>query len=91
MDNGDIKLAMSKSGHDKGKYYVILKEDGDSVYLADGICRTLQKPKRKNQKHIQVIRNIPEDVSELLSRKTPGDLEIKRALKLYVNRRNQEK
>ncbi len=84
MEQGDIKLARTKAGHDKGKYYVILKEDCESVYLADGVCRTAQKPKRKNQKHIQVIRNIPEEVSELLSGETPGDLEIKRALKLYI-------
>ncbi|MCC8028910.1 MAG: KOW domain-containing RNA-binding protein [Lachnospiraceae bacterium] len=84
MNNGGIKLARSKAGHDKGQYYVILREDGDSVYLADGISRTVENPKRKNQKHIQVIRNIPEEVSVLLSGDTPGDLEIKRALKLYI-------
>ncbi|MCD7866112.1 MAG: KOW domain-containing RNA-binding protein [Clostridiales bacterium] len=85
MENSDIKLARSKSGHDKGKYYVILNEDQESVYLADGISRTVNRPKRKNRKHIQVIRNVPKEVSELIVEGTPGDLEIKRALKLYVN------
>ena len=77
------KLAQSKSGHDKGSYYVIIKEEAD-LYLADGRLKTVEKPKRKNKKHIQIIKKLPEEVTELLPQ--DGEFrneEIKRALKLY--------
>ena len=34
----DIKLAVSRAGHDKDSIYVIVKEEADWVYLADGTC-----------------------------------------------------
>ncbi|MDE7265977.1 MAG: hypothetical protein K2N89_00725 [Lachnospiraceae bacterium] len=49
-------LAYSLSGHDKGSVYLIMKEDADYVYLADGDVRTTDKLKKKNKKHIQVIK-----------------------------------
>ena len=32
----DIKLAVSRSGHDKDSVYVIIKEEANLAYLADG-------------------------------------------------------
>lgn len=82
------KLAKSKSGHDKGHYYVIIREEEEYVYVADGVLKTLEKPKKKNRKHIQIIKTIPGEVAEVLSgNKAPGNLEIKRALKLYVKKK----
>jgi len=49
-------LAYSLSGHDKGTVYLIMKEDEAYVYLADGDVRTKDKLKKKNKKHIQVIK-----------------------------------
>ncbi len=48
-------LARSKAGHDKNDIFVIIKEEGEYVYLVDGKLRPLEKPKRKNKKHIQPI------------------------------------
>lgn len=48
-------LARSKAGHDKNDIFVIIKEEDEYVYLVDGKLRTLEKPKRKNKKHIQPI------------------------------------
>ena len=42
----DIKLAVSRAGHDKDSIYVIVKEEADWVYLADGTCKPLEKPKK---------------------------------------------
>ncbi len=53
-------LAGSKAGHDKGNIYVIIKEDAEYVYLADGGIRKLSNPKKKNKKHIQIIKKSPE-------------------------------
>lgn len=49
-------LAYSLSGHDKGRVYLIMEEDGDYVYLADGDVRLIDRLKKKNRKHIQVIK-----------------------------------
>lgn len=49
-------LAYSLSGHDKGKIYLIMKEDGNYVYLSDGAVRTVDKLKKKNKRHIQIIK-----------------------------------
>lgn len=47
-------LVRSLAGHDKGRYFIILKEDGEYVALADGRYRTIEKPKRKKKKHLQL-------------------------------------
>ena len=48
--------AVSLAGHDKGQMYVIIKEENEYVYLADGRIRTMEKPKKKKKKHIQLIK-----------------------------------
>ena len=49
-------LAMSKAGHDKGTIYVIIREEDEYVYVADGRIRTADRCKKKNKKHIQLIK-----------------------------------
>ena len=48
-------LARSKAGHDKGHVYVIFDTDETYVYLTDGSIRTIEKPKKKKKKHVQII------------------------------------
>ena len=47
------RLAFSKAGHDKGKLYLVIREEGERVWLADGRTRGVLSPKKKNRKHIQ--------------------------------------
>lgn len=49
-------LAYSIAGHDKDTVYLIIKDENEFVWLVDGRIRTLDNPKRKNKKHIQVIK-----------------------------------
>lgn len=79
----DIKLAVSRSGHDKDNIYVIIKEEADMVYLVDGKLRPIEKPKRKNKKHIQVIKKLPKEITEVFKQENFRNEEIKRAIKLY--------
>ncbi len=77
-------LAGSKAGHDKGMVYVIIKEEAEYVYLADGSSKTLCKPKKKNKKHIQIIKKHSEP--ELAVRIQEGridDIEIRRIIRQY--------
>lgn len=78
-------LATSKAGHDKDSVYVIIQEDGEYIYVADGQNRTTDRPKRKNKKHIQLIKKkrMPKPESGF------DDLEIKRTIKEYVREREE--
>lgn len=49
-------FAYSIAGHDKDNIYLIIKEEADYVWLVDGSVRKLENPKRKNKKHIQIIK-----------------------------------
>ena len=51
-----VELALSLAGHDKGHYYVVVGEEAEAVYVADGELKLLARPKRKNRRHIQPIR-----------------------------------
>lgn len=78
------KLAISRSGHDKDSIYVIIKEEAANVYLADGSLKTVDKPKKKNKKHIQIIKKLPEEITEILSQDREfRNEEIKKAIKIY--------
>lgn len=77
-------FAISKAGHDKGRMYLIVKEEEDFFYLADGRSRGIEKPKKKRKKHLQLVKS---DISELLKEKLEGNLtiyneEIKYAIKI---------
>lgn len=64
------QIVYSKSGHDKGKIFIILSVEGEYVYLADGKCRSLEKPKRKKIKHIQPTKFVSEFLKEKLIEKS---------------------
>lgn len=78
-------LATSKAGHDKDSVYVIIREDGEYIYVADGRVRTTERPKRKNKKHIQLIKKkrLPEPENGF------DNLEIKRIIKEYRREREE--
>lgn len=78
-------LATSKAGHDKDSLYVIIREDGEYIYVADGRVRTMERPKRKNKKHVQLIKKkrLPEPKNGF------DDLEIKRIIKEYRREREE--
>lgn len=72
-------FAYSLAGHDKDKMYMVIKEEKDYVWLADGNVRTLENPKKKNKKHIQIVKN--QIAGEILASVTNET--IKRTIKLY--------
>ena len=78
-------LASSKAGHDKDKIYVIIKEDKEYVWLADGKIKTVDNPKKKKKKHIQLIKYFyNEEIRiSLTEGKKVSDLEIVMVLKNY--------
>lgn len=85
-------LAYSKAGHDKGKVYVVIREEKEYVWLADGKIRTVSNPKKKRKKHIQLIKYFKaEQIREALSEgKEVSDLEIVMVLKEYKNKQRND-
>ena len=85
-----VELALSMAGHDKGHYYVITGEEGNFVYVADGTLKLCAQPKRKNRRHIQLIRKLPAEVEEIFQKEESwSDLTVKRVLKLYKQYLNE--
>ncbi|MCC8049450.1 MAG: KOW domain-containing RNA-binding protein [Clostridiales bacterium] len=76
------KLAVSKAGHDKGSLNLVLEETQDYVLLADGRLRTLEHPKKKNPKHVQMITHLPEELLEQMKEITL-DAHVRKVLKKY--------
>lgn len=83
-------LAVSLAGHDKGQIYLIIREDGEYVYLCDGRLKTTEQPKRKNRKHIQIIkRGVDQELATRLAKgESVRDEEIKRMIKLYESKQS---
>lgn len=75
--------AISLAGHDKGQMYVIIKEENEYVFLADGYIRTLGNPKKKKKKHIQLVKTGLDETltTKLKNAQTIYNEEIRHALK----------
>ena len=84
------QLAVSLAGHDKDSVYAVVAEEGSMVLLADGRARTLEKPKKKNQKHIRRIGNLPNDVREKLQRVSQNS-DLVHVLKLYQDLQKEKR
>ena len=61
----NIYLGKSLAGHDKNHIYVILKEESDFFFLVNGSTKTMDSPKKKNKKHVQIIKHLPGEVRAL--------------------------
>lgn len=46
------QIVCSKKGRDKGYFLVVVEESGNTVYVCDGKERPLERPKKKNVKHL---------------------------------------
>lgn len=76
-------FAVSKAGHDLGQMYVILKEEEDMVWLADGRLKTVSSPKKKKKKHIQIVKTGLDEVlvNKIKNQQPINNEEIKYAIK----------
>ncbi len=81
-------FAVSMAGHDKGRMYLIVKEEGDMVYLADGKSRIQENPKKKKKKHMQDIKKDIDQMlmQKLINKQTLYNEEIKHAIKIRANK-----
>lgn len=66
------QVVRSTAGRDNGTAYVVLRIEGNYVYVADGAIRKLENPKKKKFKHIQGSYNIADEIA---ARVNDGTLE----------------
>jgi len=83
VDNIRIgQVVRSKAGRDQGRYFIVVKKEGERVYLADGDLRRIEAPKKKNVKHIQVTNHVVSEIaSKIESGQNLSNREIRRELK----------
>ena len=78
-------FAISRAGHDKDKMYVILSLQGEYAMVSDGRLKTVNEPKKKSLKHLQLMhRTVNEELlNKLNSGLTVTNEEIKYEIKHY--------
>ena len=76
------QIVKVKSGRDKDSLMVVVKVEDRCLFLVDGHYRKLEKPKRKNIRHVSptkaVVNLVPHDGRSL------QDADIRKALRIYV-------
>ena len=87
------RLAFSRAGHDKGKLYLIVREEGERVWLADGRTRGVLAPKAKNRKHIQPAgREFTEEEIDLFFENPAwADNRIREAVDSFYRKKEKER
>lgn len=83
----ELLLAKSKAGHDKNHIYVVIGEEGDVVFLANGTTKKCQSPKKKKKIHIQPIKHLAPELMQMTHGKELDDALVAGILNLY-NRRD---
>ena len=75
-------IVRTNFGHDKNEVFAIIAVDNNFIYLANGKNRSIEKPKKKNIKHIEVLGK-SEERSELLNSSKLNNSHIIKILKDY--------
>lgn len=70
-------VVRSKMGRDKGLFLVVLAVQDNEVLLCDGKERPLERPKRKNIRHVALTSSVLPDHSMKTNR------EIRKSLKIW--------
>lgn len=53
------QIVQSTAGRDRDGYYVVVALEGGFAWVADGVKRTVRRPKRKNVKHVRPVDGMP--------------------------------
>ena len=78
------QIVSSKAGRDKNYFLVVVREEGSFVYVCDGKERPLERPKRKNVKHLSFTNTVLEKDSFITNKS------LKKAIAVYRDRSLKE-
>ena len=84
-------VVVSTAGRDTGKWFYVIAEEKNFLFLANGKDRTLDKPKRKKRKHVQkVLRSETRVAEKIKSGNKVLNSELRRDL-AFLARENASK
>ena len=78
------QIVCSKAGRDKGYFMVVVEEKEGFVFVCDGKERPLERPKRKNIKHIAFTNTVLEEESSITNK------QLRKALAIFRDRHLEE-
>jgi ribosomal protein L14E/L6E/L27E len=61
MDHKAGQIVKSLAGHDKDSLYMIVRAEGNFIWAVDGMRHKLEDPKKKNIRHVQLIKQYVPD------------------------------
>ena len=79
----------SNAGHDKDSIYIIV-ESQNGIWVSDGKYKTLENPKRKNPKHLELIDYKDETLAEKFVTQRLRNEDIKYSIKNYLINTNSK-
>lgn len=81
------RVVLSKQGHDKGKAFVVVGIVNESyVLIADGQSRKLEKPKKKQARHLIPKPYVAQELLPAIANQVQtADSDIRKALRTYFN------
>ena len=68
MDIVAGQFVFSKAGRDKDRVFIVLKTEGEFLYLVDGDLRKTDTPKKKKIKHIRPTNQISQFVVDKMNK-----------------------
>lgn len=78
------QMILSDAGHDQGKMYIVLEVQKETLLLADGVRKTVEKPKRKNIRHVRRMNYIDPEIDAKLKNEYPlKNEDICKAIQLF--------
>lgn len=81
------QMAISEAGHDRGKLYVIIEVRDETALLADGLYKTVEKPKKKNIRHVRRMNYIAPEIAARLNSECPlSNEDILKAIQLFESK-----
>ena len=78
------QVVCSKAGRDKGYFMVVVEEKDGFVFVCDGKERPVERPKRKNIKHLAFTNTVLEKNSSITNK------QLRKALAILRDRRQEE-
>jgi ribosomal protein L14E/L6E/L27E len=79
------QVVKSLAGRDKGKLYLIIGFEGNRALLADGRCRCVLKPKKKNLSHLQPYRCVVPEIKERIRQGNLNDNQVRNTLNIMLS------
>lgn len=90
VDTGQISpvpggIAVSKAGRDSGREFIIIRLlEIPFILVADGSLRRVERPKKKNVKHLKITGFVVDDIKDRLEKRLKlSNADVRKAIAFY--------